>query len=73
MRNSPYLDQPIVPLAVTLRSMLAETEVKIFTAPKAERERLRRRAKVLQELLTPSSATPLPTFPTVPSDRPAAS
>jgi hypothetical protein len=28
MKNSPYLDQPFVPLAVALRSMLAETEAK---------------------------------------------
>ena len=26
MNNSPYLDQPFIPLAVALRSMLAETE-----------------------------------------------
>jgi hypothetical protein len=38
MNNSPYLDKPLVPLAVALRSMLAETEVKIATATPAEKE-----------------------------------
>jgi hypothetical protein len=32
MKNSPYLDKPLVPLSVALRSMLAETEAKIATA-----------------------------------------
>jgi hypothetical protein len=32
MKNSPYLDKPLVPLAVALRSMLADTEVKLATA-----------------------------------------
>jgi hypothetical protein len=37
MSNSPYLDRPLVPLAVTLRSTLAEIETKIATAAPAER------------------------------------
>ena len=37
MKNSPYLDKPLVPLAVALRSMLAETEAKILTAAPAEK------------------------------------
>ena len=37
MNNSPYLDKPLIPLAVALRSMLAETEAKITTAPPAEK------------------------------------
>jgi hypothetical protein len=40
MKNSPYLDQPTIPLAVALRSMLADTEVRIATAAPAEKERL---------------------------------
>ena len=32
MKNSPYLDQPFLPLAVVLRSMLAGTEAKIAIA-----------------------------------------
>jgi hypothetical protein len=37
MKNSPYLDRLLVPLAVALRSMLAETETKITTATAAEK------------------------------------
>jgi len=55
MKNCPYLDKPLVPLAVALRSMLAETEAKIATAEPAERDRLQRRAEVLREWLTPKS------------------
>ena len=35
MKNSPCLDKPFIPLAVALRSMLAETEAKIATASKS--------------------------------------
>ena len=59
MKNSPYLDQPFVPIAVALRSMLAETETKILTAPPAEKSRLQERAEVLREWITPKSAIPL--------------
>jgi hypothetical protein len=37
MNNSPYLDKPFVPLAVALRSMLAEIEAKIAAAVPAEK------------------------------------
>ena len=59
--SSPYLDQPFVPLAVALRSMLAETEAKIATAAPAEKVRLQERAEVLREWITPKSAVPLST------------
>jgi len=59
MKNSPYLDQPFVPLAVALRSMLAETEARIATAAPAEKSRLQQRAEVLREWLTPKSAISL--------------
>ena len=59
MDHSPYLDQPLVPLAVALRSMLAETEAKIATAAPAEKPRLQERAEVLREWITPKSAIPL--------------
>jgi hypothetical protein len=52
MKNSPYLDQPFVPLAVVLRSMLAETETKIAVAPPAEKVRLQERSEVLREWVT---------------------
>jgi hypothetical protein len=53
MNNSPYLDRPLVPLAVALRSMLAETEAKIAAAEPTEKEGLQHRAKVLQSGLGP--------------------
>jgi hypothetical protein len=53
MNNSPYLNRPLVPLAVALRSMLAETETKIATAAPAEKARLRQRAEVLRNWITP--------------------
>jgi len=59
MKNSPYLDQPFVPLAVALRSMLAETEARIATAPPSEKSWLQERAEVLREWITPKSAIPL--------------
>ena len=42
MNNSPYLDKPFVPLAVALRSMLAETDARILTAAPAEKARSKR-------------------------------
>ena len=45
MKNSPYLDKPLVPLAVALRSMLAETETKLATAAPAEKARLQQRGR----------------------------
>ena len=58
MKNSPYLDQPFVPLAVALRSMLADTEAKIATAVPAERARLEQRAEVLRDWISPRSIMP---------------
>jgi hypothetical protein len=58
MRNSPYLDQPFVPLAVALRCMLAETEAKIATAAPAEKAWLQERAGVLREWIAPKSIIP---------------
>jgi hypothetical protein len=60
MKNSPYLDKPLVPLAVALRSMLADTEVKIATPAPAEKERLQQRAQVLREWLTPRQSLTSP-------------
>jgi hypothetical protein len=59
MKNSPYLDQPFVPLAVALRSMLADTEARIATAPPAEKSWLQQRAEVLREWLRPKPTIPL--------------
>ena len=61
MKNSPYLDKPFIPLAVALRSMLAQSEVKIATAAPAEKAWLQERAEVLREWITPKSAIALST------------
>ena len=61
MNHSPYLDRPFVPLAVALRSMLADTEAKIVTAVPGEQSRLRERAEVLREWLQPKLKTPVST------------
>jgi len=58
--TSPYLDQPFIPLAVALRSMLAETEAKLATAAPGEWP-LQQRAQVLREWLTPKSKIPIST------------
>ena len=58
---SPYLDQPFVPLAVALRSMLEATEARIAAAAPAEKARLRERAEVLREWITPKSIIPVST------------
>ena len=55
MKNSPYLDQPFVPLAVALRSILAETEAKLARAAPAEKARLQERAEVMREWIKPKS------------------
>jgi hypothetical protein len=59
LMSSPYLDKPLVPLAVALRSMLAETETKIAAAAPAEKAWLQQRAEVLREWLTPKPTMPL--------------
>jgi hypothetical protein len=48
MKNSPYLDKPFVPLAVALRSMLAEVEADLAAATSAEKLRLWRRTDVIR-------------------------
>jgi len=58
MKNPPYLDKRFVPLAVALRSMLAETEAKILAAAPAERARLQERALVLRDWLRRSQQSP---------------
>jgi hypothetical protein len=53
MSNSPYFDKPFVPLAVALRSMLAEIEAKIAAAVPAEKGQPQQRADVPREWITP--------------------
>jgi hypothetical protein len=58
--TSSYLDRPLVPLTVTLPRMLEEIETQLTTARPAERRRLRQRAKLIRELLTPRRRSPPP-------------
>jgi hypothetical protein len=60
MKNSPYLDRPLLPLAVALPRMLQEIEAALVTAGPAEMRRLRQRAELIRELLTPSRSPPRP-------------
>jgi hypothetical protein len=60
MNNSPYLDRPLLPLAVALPRMLEKIETDLATAGPAETRRLRRRAELIQEVLTPSGSPPPP-------------
>jgi hypothetical protein len=57
--TSPYLDRPILPLAVALPRMLDKIETELVTAGAAEKWRLRQRAELVRGLLTPSE-TPNP-------------
>jgi len=43
MNNSPYLDRPLLPLAVALPRMLQEIEAALAAADLAEVRRLRQR------------------------------
>jgi hypothetical protein len=52
MNNSPYLDRPLLPLAVALPRMLAQIEADLTTAGPAEARHLRHRADLIRELLT---------------------
>jgi len=47
--HSPYLDRPLIPLAVALPRILTEIEAKIATAEPTERSRLQDQAEVFRE------------------------
>jgi hypothetical protein len=51
MNNSPYLDRPLLPLAIALPRMLQEIEAELATAGPAETRRLQRRAALIRGLL----------------------
>ena len=53
MNNSPYLDRPLLPLAVALPRMLEKIEADLATAGSTKTRRLRQRAELLRELLAP--------------------
>jgi len=52
--TSPYLDRPLIPLAVALPRMLEKIETALATARPAETWRLRQRAELVRRLLAPS-------------------
>ncbi|MGC1888793.1 MAG: hypothetical protein WA709_22330 [Stellaceae bacterium] len=53
MNNSPYLDRPLLPLAVALPRMLEKIEAELGTAGPAKTRHLRQRAELIRGLLTP--------------------
>ena len=57
--TSPYLDRPLVPLAVALPQMLERIEAQLAhdRLDAGEQERLRRRAELIRSLLTPNRVT----------------
>jgi hypothetical protein len=57
--TSPYLNRPLVPLAVALPRMLAQIEAEIANKEleAAEERRLRRRAELIRWLLAPKLIT----------------
>jgi len=58
--TSPYLDRPLLPLAVALPRMLTEIETALATAGPVEARRLRQRAQLILDLLTPQRQSPIP-------------
>ena len=57
--TSPYLDRPLLPLSVALPQMLQETEAALATAGPAKARRLRQRAQLILDLLTPREQSPI--------------
>ena len=57
MDHSPYLDRPLVPLAVALPRMLARVEADLATAGPQHRSRLRERAELIRGVLTSTQRT----------------
>jgi len=58
--TSSYLDRPLLPLALALPRMLQEIETALATAGPAEAQRLRQRAQLILDLLTPKGQSPIP-------------
>jgi hypothetical protein len=56
MHHSPYLDQPLIRLAVALPRMLAKIESELLTARPEEKGWLEGRARLIRELLAPRPA-----------------
>jgi hypothetical protein len=53
MNNSPYLDRPLLPLAVALPRMLEKIEAALAKAGPERSRHLHQRADLIRELLTP--------------------
>ena len=58
MKNSPYLDKPLFPLAIALPRMLEQIEAELATARPAEKWRLRQRAELIRGLLGGAAPSP---------------
>jgi len=60
MDHSPYLDRPLLPRAVALPRLLEKIGTELTTAGAAEAQRLRQRAQLILDLLTPPRKSPIP-------------
>ena len=58
--TSPYLDRPLLPLSVALPRMLENIGVELTTAGPVKARRLRQRAQLILDLLTPQGHAPIP-------------
>ena len=54
--TSPYLDRPLLPLSVALPRMLENIGVELTTAGPVKARRLRQRARLILDLLSPLGA-----------------
>jgi hypothetical protein len=60
MKNSPYLDRPLLPLTVALPRILEKIRIDLASAGPTETRRLRQRAGLIRELFTPRRRLPIP-------------
>ena len=60
MNNSPYIDRPLLPLAVALPWMLERIEADLAAAGPAETRRLNQLAELIRELPMPSGSPTAP-------------
>jgi hypothetical protein len=59
MKNSPYLDRPLFPLAMALPQMLEKIGVELPMAGPTEARRVCQRARLILDLLTPQGQSPI--------------
>jgi hypothetical protein len=60
MDHSPYLDRPLFPLAAALPRLLEKIGTELTTAGPVKARRLRQRAQLILDLLTPEGQSPIP-------------